>query len=322
MLNIKIAGMGSYLPDNIVTNDDLAKIVDTSDEWIKSRTGISERRISKGEGTTYMSVMAAKEAIAKAGVSSETIDLIIVSTITQDHFCPSTACQVQEAIGADKAMCFDLSAACSGFVFGLSTAAQYIKTGMCKTALVIGAELLSKLTNWEDRSTCVLLGDGAGAAIIQATEEKGYFDFLCRCDGSKGKYLLCESRPLKNIFVNKDSEHPYIEMDGREIYKFACSVVPEAIEKAVEKCRLKIEDIKYFVLHHANERIIKSVAKRLNVPLQKCYMNIQSYGNTSSASIPIALTEMFNKGLLKKGDTIVIAGFGGGLTYGAGVITI
>lgn len=321
MKNVRIIGTGSYAPEHIVTNDDLSSFIDTSDEWISSRTGIKERRISTGETTTDLSVEAAKRAIDSSGIDANEIDLIIVATITPDNFTPATACEVQREIGATKAMAFDLSAACSGFVFSLNMATQYIKAGSAKTALVIGAEVLSKIADWDDRSSCVLFGDGAGAAVITTTEEKGIENFHCRSLGESSEYLTCSAKELENHYVKVESDK-YLRMNGQEVFKFACTSVPECIKEVIDESSHELEEVDYFILHQANTRIIKSIAKRLKVDESKFYMNIQNYGNTSAASIPIALDEMYKNNTLKKGDKVVIAGFGGGLTYGAGLIII
>ncbi|WP_273327348.1 beta-ketoacyl-ACP synthase III [Vallitalea guaymasensis] len=321
MKNVRIIGTGSYLPDNIVSNDDLSSFVETSDEWISSRTGIKNRRITTGEGTTDLAVNAAKKAVESSKINPSEIDLILVATISADNFTPSTACEVQKEIEADNAMCFDINAACSGFIFALNTATAYIKAGLAKNALVIGVEVLSRLTDWEDRRTCVLFGDGSGAVVISESEEEGIIDFECKSLGKLSEYLVCGGSDLKNPYVNKET-HKYIKMNGQEVFKFACSYVPKGIKNVIEESPYNIEDIDYFVLHQANERIINSIAKRLKIDQEKIYKNISSYGNTSSASVPIALDEMFKKNILKKGNRIIIAGFGGGLTYGVAMITI
>lgn len=321
MKNVKIIGTGSYLPDNIVSNNDLSSFVDTSDEWISSRTGIKNRRITTGEGTTDIAVNAAKRAVESSKLHPSEIDLILVATISSDNFTPSTSCEVQKAIQADNAMCFDINAACSGFIYALNTATAYIKSGLAKNALVIGVEVLSRLTDWKDRRTCVLFGDGSGAVVVSETEEKGIDNFDCKSFGSLSEHLVCGGSDLKNPYVNKESDK-YIQMNGQEVFKFACGYVPKGIKHVIEKSPYEIEDIDYFVLHQANERIINSIAKRLKIPQEKIYKNIASYGNTSSASIPIALDEMYRKNILKKGHKIIIAGFGGGLTYGVAMITI
>ncbi|MDE5597157.1 MAG: ketoacyl-ACP synthase III [Lachnospiraceae bacterium] len=307
------------MPETVVTNDDLSKIMDTSDEWISSRTGIRERRLVKEETTTSMSVTAAKRAMENAGVAAEDIDLIIVGTITGDYVTPSTACEIQAAIGADKAVAFDINAACSGFMFALHTADAFFQAGIYKTALILGAETLSKIMDWNDRSTCVLFGDGAGAAVVRA-DETGLLAYDQGSDGAKGKVLACQSRKNNNPLVKNPIDLQYTYMDGQEVYKFAVTTVPASIKKVVEEAGLTIEDIDYFALHQANIRIIQSVAKRLKVSEDKFPTSLDHCGNISAASVPILLDEMNQKGMLKPGMKIVLSGFGAGLTWGSAVI--
>lgn len=315
---MKIIGTGSFLPESIVTNDDLSQIVETSDEWIYSRTGIKQRRISKTEGTTQIAAKAAARAIEDAGISVLDIDMIIVATMSADQALPNCACEVQKAIGATNAFALDLNAACTGFVFALNTTYAYLKSGLCKTALVIGAEVLSKLLNWEDRSTCVLFGDGAGAVVVKASES-GHYSFIANSDGSKGDVLTCESRPLINFMTETTVPTPFkgMGMDGQEVFKFAVTKVPESILQVLEKADTPLEDVTYFLLHQANQRIIQSVSKRLNTNIDKFPSNLDRYGNTSAASIPILLDELNQKNLINSGDKLVLSGFGGGLTWGA-----
>ncbi len=318
-MRARIIGTGSSLPETVVTNDDLSKIMDTSDEWISSRTGIRERRLVKEETTTSMSVTAAKRAMENAGVAAEDIDLIIVGTITGDYVTPSTACEIQATIGADKAVAFDINAACSGFMFALHTADAYLQAGIYKTALILGAETLSKIMDWNDRSTCVLFGDGAGAAVVRA-DETGLLAYDQGSDGAKGKVLVCQSRKNNNPLVKNPMDLQYTYMDGQEVYKFAVTTVPASIKKVVEEAGLTIEDIDYFALHQANIRIIQSVAKRLKVSEDKFPTSLDHCGNISAASVPILLDEMNQKGMLKPGMKIVLSGFGAGLTWGSAVI--
>ena len=318
-MRARIIGTGSCLPETVVTNDDLSKIMDTSDEWISSRTGIRERRLVKEETTTSMSVTAARRAMENAGVSAEDIELIIVGTITGDYVTPSTACEIQAAIGADKAVAFDINAACSGFIFALHTADAFFQAGIYKTALILGAETLSKIMDWNDRSTCVLFGDGAGAAVIRA-DETGLLAYDQGSDGAKGKVLACQNRKNNNPLVKNPMELQYTYMDGQEVYKFAVTTVPASIKKVVEEAGLTIEDIDYFALHQANIRIIQSVAKRLKAPEEKFPTSLDHCGNISAASVPILLDEMNQKGMLKPGMKIVLSGFGAGLTWGSAVI--
>ncbi|MBO5293137.1 MAG: ketoacyl-ACP synthase III [Lachnospiraceae bacterium] len=316
----RIVGTGSYLPETVVTNDDLSKIMDTSDEWISSRTGIRERRLVKEETTASMAAEAAKRALENAGVSADEIDLIIVGTITGDYVTPSTACEVQAAIGAEHALAFDLNAACSGFMFALSSAHAYLQANLANAALVIGVETLSKIMDWNDRSTCVLFGDGAGAAVVKR-DEVGLSGLDLGSDGAKGMVLACPNRTNNNPLVQTDKALGYTYMDGQEVYKFAVTTVPESIHKAVEHAGLEIGDIKYFALHQANIRIIQSVAKRLKVSVDKFPISLDHCGNISAASVPILLDEMNQKGMLERGDKIVMSGFGGGLTWGTAVLT-
>lgn len=318
----RIVGTGSYAPENIVTNDYLATVMDTSDEWISSKTGIKERRISKSkeEGTVALAFQAAKRALENAKTDSEEVDLIICATCSPDKFLPSTACEVQTLLGAKNATCFDLSAACSGFMFALNTANAYINAGMAETAVVIGAETLSKIMNWEDRSTCVLFGDGAGAAVVKKSEKPSILAYVTGSDGSKGSVLECQAREVNNLFIKGEDKIEYVTMDGKEVYKFAVTCVPNVINQLLLESNTETEDVKYFVLHQANKRIIESVAKRLHVSMEKFPINIDKYANTSAATIPILLDELNQKDMLQKGDKIVIAGFGGGLTWGGALI--
>ena len=332
-MTTRIFGTGSYLPEMVVTNDELAKIMDTSDEWIRTRTGIKARHLVKEETTTYMCVEAAKRALDDAGMQAEEIDLILVGTITGDHVTPSTACEIQAALGASKAVAFDINAACAGFLFSLHTAHAYIQAGIYKNALILGAETLSKIMNWDDRSTCVLFGDGAGAAVVHA-DETGLIAFEQGSDGSKGHVLACKNRKNNNPYVTNDKELDYVYMDGQEVYKFAVSTVPKSIQSVLQKasnasqendtCEAKKEfttgDIAYFVLHQANIRIIQSVAKRLKVDESKFPISLDHCGNVSAASVPILLDEMNRKGMLKRGDKIVMSGFGAGLTWGTALL--
>lgn len=318
-MHTRIIGTGSCLPDTVVTNDDLARIMDTSDEWISSRTGIRERRLVKEETTSGMAVTAARRAMEDAGVSAQEIDLIIVGTITGDYVTPSTACEVQAAVGAKNAVAFDINAACSGFMFALHTADVYLRAGIYKTALILGAETLSKIMDWNDRSTCVLFGDGAGAVVVRS-DQTGLLAWDQGSDGTKGKVLSCENRKNNNPLVENSSDIQYTGMDGQEVYKFAVTTVPDSVRKVVAAAGLLIEEIDYFALHQANIRIIQSVAKRLRAPVAKFPTSLDHCGNISAASVPILLDEMNRKGLLKPGMKIVLSGFGGGLTWGSALI--
>lgn len=322
MKEVKILSFGSYVPERIVTNEELMSVVETTDEWISSRTGIKERRISEGDNTSDLAYKAAKMALERANIRPEDIDLIVLATTSPDNFTPATACVVQGLLGASKAFCFDINAACSGFLFALNTASQFIKTGQCKNALVIGAEVLSKIVDWTDRNTCVLFGDGAGAVVITASDVPGILSVHSGSDGSKGMVLTCPAAPLTNMLLKDEATKCYIAMNGKEVFKFAARVIPDSVVRVLTETNLTLEDIKYIVPHQANMRIIESAAKKLGVGIDKFYINLHKFGNTSSASIPIALNEMYENGLLSKGDKIIAVGFGGGLTWGAALIEI
>ena len=299
----KITGTGSYVPSNFMDNFDLSNIVDTNDAWIQERTGIIRRHISTDDTTISMASKAADQAIKNAGISPNDIDLILVATMSPQAVLPCTACEVQKSIQADQATCFDLNAACSGFLYAYNTAQAYIASEVYKTVLVIGTETLSNLVDWKDRGTCILFGDGAGAVVLSATEE-GVYSTVTHSDGQKKDALTCD---LGSV----------IKMNGQEIFKFAVKQIPICIQELLEKNHLSVSDITYFVLHQANKRIIEAVAKRLHVDLEHFPMNLQEYGNTSSASIPILLHEMNEKNMLHRGDKVIMAGFGAGLTWGA-----
>ncbi|MBQ5806107.1 MAG: ketoacyl-ACP synthase III [Lachnospiraceae bacterium] len=315
-MTARIAGIGAYVPETIVTNDDLAKIVETSDEWISSRTGIRERRISTKEGTSDLAAEAARRALEAAGVKPEELDLIILGTSSPDCNYPSGACEVQAKIGAVNAAAFDISAACSGFIFAMNIVQGFFKSGIYQTALIIGAETLSKVVDWDDRSTCVLFGDGAGAAVLK-NEESGIIDMLMGSDGTKGEALKCTSRSLGNFLTGERPELGFMTMDGQEVFRFAVKRVPESIESLMKRNQTAKEDIRYYILHQANERIVEAVARRLKEPMDKFPMIIEKYGNTSTASIPLLLDDMVKKGMLKAGDKIILSGFGAGMTWGA-----
>lgn len=320
-MEMRFVSTGSYLPEHVVDNEFLSRIVDTSDEWISSRTGIRQRRVTAGEGTACMAAKAAAKAIAESDIDPMDIDVIIVATMSPDNFLPNTACEVQAEIGAMNAVCYDLSAACSGFVFALNTAYAFIKAGIYKTALLIGAEVLSKMLDWNDRSTCVLFGDGAGAAIVQASET-GVFESIMGSDGTKKDALTCASRYINNPLVSREGiisdeiSLDYIKMEGQEVFKFVIRTIPLTIQQVIEKNNYTKEGIRYYVLHQANQRILESVAKKLKEPIEKFPMNLDKYGNTSAASIPILLDKMNKKNMLSRGDKIILSGFGGGLTWG------
>jgi 3-oxoacyl-[acyl-carrier-protein] synthase III len=319
-----IAGWGKYVPSKVLTNFDLEKMVDTSDEWIVTRTGIAERRIAAPEEcTSTQSINAANEALERAQISAADLDLIIVATNSPDYLFPATACLVQDGIGATKAGGYDLQAGCSGFIFALSTASQFIESGTYDNILVIGAETLSRLINWEDRATCVLFGDGAGAVVLRAAErERGLLSFVMRSNGSGGHFLSlpagCARNPASAETVAK-AQH-FVHMSGNEIFKAAVRMMVDASTEAVAKAGLALSDIDLFVPHQANLRIIQAAAKRMELPEEKVWINIHKYGNTSAATIPISLCEAADSGRLKDGDLVVVASFGAGLTWGATVL--
>ena len=316
----RIIGTGSALPALLVSNRELEKIVDTTDEWIRSRTGIESRHIAVEETTTSMAIEAAKKALQDAKASPEELDLIIVGTISPDHYFPSTACEIQNALGAVNATAFDISAACAGFLFGLGIVDAYMKAGTVRTALVVGAETLSKMMDWNDRSTCVLFGDGAGAAVVRS-DESGIMSMVQGSDGARGNALTCEDRRVNNPYKKNDTSLDYTKMNGQEVYKFAVKTVPKSIEEALLKANVKTDEVKYFLLHQANLRIIEAVAKRLGQSIEKFPTNLQECGNISAGSVPVLLDFVNREGMLQKGDTIVLAGFGAGLTWGATVLT-
>ncbi|PFB49698.1 3-oxoacyl-ACP synthase [Bacillus thuringiensis] len=303
-MNVGILGIGRYVPEKVVTNHDLEKIMDTSDEWIRTRTGIAERRIADDTiDTSYMAVEAAKKALEDAGVSGEDIDLILVATVTPDRAFPAVACVIQEAIGAKHAAAMDVGAACAGFMYGMITAQQFIQTGTYKNVLVVGSDKLSKIVDWNDRNTAVLFGDGAGAIVMGAVSEgRGVLSFELGADGSGGKHLY---------------QDEYVMMNGREVFKFAVRQLGESCLRVLDKAGLTKEDVEFLVPHQANIRIMESARERLNLPQEKMSMTIEKFGNTSASSIPIAMVEELQNGRIQDGDLIILVGFGGGLTWGA-----
>ncbi len=316
---VGITGIGSAIPDKVITNDDLSKIVDTSDEWIRTRTGIRERRIVEDDmATSDLCTEAAIKALEDAKVDPKDIDLIIVATVTPDMAFPSTACIVQKNLGATNAAAFDMSVGCSGFLYGLATGTNFIKAGAYEKVLVIGAEVLSKIMDWEDRSTCVLFGDGAGACVLERCEEGlGILSYNLGADGENGHFLTQPaggSRMPASIETVNNRLH-YIHMDGREVFKFAVRAMEKASIEALKEVNMELEDIDFLIPHQANIRIINSAAKRLKVPKDRVYVNLDRYGNMSSASIPIALDEAYREGLINKGNNILMVAFGAGLTW-------
>lgn len=322
--SVGIVGLGAFLPQKKITNHDLRKLVDTSDEWILSRTGISERRkVSEQEAASDLGTKAAQRALAAAKVRPEEVDLIIVATVTPDMFFPATACLIQKNLGASNAAAFDLSAACSGFIYALSVASQFITSDMYNTVLVVAAEVMTKIVNWEDRNSCVLFGDGAGAAVLQPVEKgSGFLSFDLGADGRGADFLKLPAggsrKPTsQETLINK--EH-FLTMNGNEVFKFAVKIMGDTSVKALEKASLSQDDLDYLVPHQANTRIIEAARKRLGLEAEKVYLNLDKYGNMSGASVPVALTEAVEKGYIQKGNIVLLVAFGAGLTWGSAVI--
>ena len=319
--SVGITGVGKYLPEDILTNDHISKMVDTSHEWIVERTGIHERRIAKDSiAASDLGTEAARAALEDANVKPEDIDLIIVATTTADHAFPSTACIIQKNLGLTKAAAFDLSAACSGFVYGMATASTFISSGAYEKILVIGTEVFSKIINWKDRNTCILFGDGAGACVLERCEDGyGILSFDLGSDGAGGDCLVVPAGgsrlPASIDTVNKDLH--YVQMDGKEVFKFGARIMERATQNALEKANLTTEDLDFLVPHQANIRILDSAAKKLKIDKNKLCINLEKYGNMSSASIPVTLEENVKNGKIQKGDIVVLVGFGAGLTWGS-----
>jgi 3-oxoacyl-[acyl-carrier-protein] synthase-3 len=316
-----VVSTGAYLPSRVVSNDVLTHIVETSDEWIRSRTGIRERRIAaQDEMTSDMGAKAAQQALQRGGVDPESIDLIIVATCTPDTIFPSTACHIQRKIGATRAAAFDLLAACSGFLYAMITADQFIASGVYRTILVVGAEKLSSIVNWRDRNTCVLFGDGAGAVVLQHREGgRGLLAFNLGADGSQPGILNLMTREGAS-FDGESVTGPFIEMAGKEVYRQAVSAMNRSAEECLEKAGCKPEQIRWFIPHQANFRIVEAVAQRMNVALDRFVINLDRYGNMSSACVPVALHETLMSGQLDRGDLILLVTFGGGVTWGSLVL--
>ncbi len=324
MQRSRIIGTGAYAPSRVLTNFDLEKMVNTSDEWIMERTGIRERRVAaEDEATSDLSIKAANNAIEMAGIKPEAIDLIIVGTVTPDMFFPSTASIVQNKIGAKNAVAFDISAACSGFIYALSIADQFIKSGTYKTALVIGAEVLSRMIDWSDRNTCILFGDGAGAVILQADNgERGILSTHLHTDGSMWDFLYTPGggsrHPISHQVI--DDKLIYMRMKGNETFKVAVKSLESVVIEALDYNNLKPSDISWIIPHQANLRIIQSIVKRLEMPMEKVVLNIERFGNTSAASVPMALDEAVRDGRVKKNDIIIFEAFGAGLTWASALL--
>jgi 3-oxoacyl-[acyl-carrier-protein] synthase-3 len=321
-----IVGWGKYLPSRVITNQDLEARIDTSDEWIVQRTGIRERRmVSEQETTSQMATDASWEALDMAGVRARDLDLIIVATSSPDYLTPPVSSQVQHALGAKDVGAFTLVAGCPGFVYGLATAQQFIATGACENVLVVGVELISRYLDWEDRSTCVLFGDGAGAVVMQASDEpSGVLSYVLGSDGSGAEDLILPGGGVAHPPTHEtvDQGLHFLRMDGPRVFRFATRVLGRALQEAIDEASLRVEDIDLFIPHQANARIIESAARHVGLPEEKVFVNIEKYGNTSAASIPIALCEAFEGGRVKRGDTLAFVAFGAGLTWAASVVKL
>jgi len=326
-LKAGIIGTGSYVPDKRVTNEDMAVLVETTDDWIVSRTGIRQRRFSDGESTWHMAERAALAALENAGCSASELDLIIVSTVTPDYFTPSISCILQGRLKAARAFAFDINAACSGFIYGLDIARRYVEAGAAKKALLVCSETLTKITDFTDRNTCVLFGDGAGAVVIGATEGPGIMETYLASDGTGASLLVSKAlaainpvcpEPAPDILDARSDR--FIHMDGKEVYKFAVRAMPEAIDKVLAKGGLRIDEVSHILPHQANARIIESVVEKYGLDPSKVLVTLDKYGNTSSSSIPIGLDELNRSGGLRQGQLLLAVGFGAGLTYGSALI--
>jgi 3-oxoacyl-[acyl-carrier-protein] synthase-3 len=323
MKKVGIIGVGEYIPKKVLANADLEKMVDTSDEWITTRTGIKTRHIAaKNEATSDLAIKAARHALEDANLKPADLDLIIVATITPDMSFPSVACFLQNALSAGKAACFDISAACAGFVYAVTIAQQFIARGTYKNALVIGAEVLSSITDWKDRNTCVLFGDGAGAVVLSEVHSGGILSTYLGSDGSKADLLMLPGGGSRNpvSYETIDKRLHYIKMQGNELFKLAVTLMTEAAQIALKRAGLECKDIDLVIPHQANMRIILAMAKKLGLPKEKIYLNIEKYGNMSSASTATALCQAVKEGRVKKGDIILLDAFGAGLVWGACVI--
>ncbi len=323
-LPVEIAGLGSYLPERVLSNHDLERMVDTTDDWIIQRTGIVERRMAApGEATSDLAVKAARGALREAGVVPASVDAVIVCTCTPDYLFPATACLVQTALGADNAVCYDLEAACSGFVFGLLQAASLVVSGVVENALVVGADTLSRFTDYTDRRTCILFGDGAGAALVRASR-RGSELLFCELggDGSRPDILLIPAGGSRIPASRKSLERRdhFMKLNGREVFKWAVNKLGDLIVRIPEETGIGLDEIKLIIPHQSNSRIIRSLCERAGIPFEKAYMNIDRIGNTSAASIPIALHEVTEQGLVQRGDLVLLLAFGGGITWGSALL--
>ncbi len=322
MIYTKISGTGSYVPKKILTNDDLKQFVETDDEWIYSRTGIKERHIVTDEDTTDLAYEASLKAIKDANIDKSEIDLVIVATVTPDRYFPGVSQMLQFRLGLNEIMTFDINAACSGFIYALNVADKMIKSGSYHTALIVGAETLTRLTDWRDRNTCVLFGDAAGAMIIKKSETNNIKDIICGSRGDSEDLLICNNVAIKDPAVNAISQQDHIHMKGTEVFKFATRILPKTVKALLENSNMVLEDLDFIVAHQANERIIDKAARDLNFSMDKMFLNIGKYGNTSSASVPLAIDEAIKTKYLKKGDKFITVAFGGGLTWGGALIEL
>ena len=320
---VSITGLGTHVPERVVTNDDLSKLVDTSDEWIVTRTGIRERRFAADdEALSDIALPAARAALAQAGLTPGDIDLLIVATVTADMQFPSTAAILGDLLGADDAAAYDLAAGCTGFMYGIAQAYGMVESGLSRRSLVVGADVLSKLMNFADRSTCVLFGDGAGAVVVERAPKEGFLGFELGADGAGGKDLNLPaggSRMPPTAETIASGAH-YVHMNGREVFKFATRVLVSSGEAILDQCKLSVEDVDVYVPHQANVRIIDHAVAKLGIPMEKVIVNVDRYGNTSSASIPLALADAVASGRLKQGDTLLMTGMGAGMTWGSAVM--
>jgi 3-oxoacyl-[acyl-carrier-protein] synthase-3 len=316
-IEISITGLGTYVPERVMTNDDLAKYVDTSDEWIIERTGIHERRMAtEEEALSDLALPAAREALADAGVEGKDIDLLIVATVTPDMVFPSTAALLADALGARDAAAYDLSAGCTGFMYGIAQAYGMLAAGLSKRALVVGGDVLSKILDWTDRSTLVLFGDGAGAVVLEPVPEQGFLGFELGADGSGGESLWLPGSGSRKF----DESAKYVKMNGREVFKFATRVLVQSAQALLEQCEVTIADVDVYVPHQANVRIIDHATKKLGVPSERVVVNVERYGNTSSGSIPLALADARADGRLRPGSLVLMTGMGAGLTWGSALM--
>ena len=322
MIYTEIKGTGSYVPKKVLTNNDLKQFVDTSDEWIASRTGIRKRHIVEDELTIDLAYHASMKAIEVSGVNKEDIDLVIVATVTPDNAFPGVSNLLQARLGLEKIMTFDVNAACSGFLYALNIADKMIKSGAYTNALIVGAETLTRLTDWRDRNTCVLFGDAAGAMVIGKSTKNKIKDVICGSSGDVNGNLICKGVDIKDPVVNAKSVQDHIHMNGREVFKFATRIMPKTIRDLLERNNMILDDLDYIVAHQANERIIDKAARDLKFPMEKMYLNISEYGNTSAASVPLAIDEAIRTNKLRKGDLFATVAFGGGFTWGGAIIEL